>query len=94
MAGYLWDLTATSLFIFTQYIKDLSPLLRSAPIFHQYTEEMSRRSEVAVLYVLMDKEAYHSDMVDIMKTVHSYLGSDYPSHGRVSAGGDQCHNGT
>lgn len=77
--------------LLTQYIKDLSPLSRSVPqhIPHKYTEQMSRRSEVAVLDVLMKNEACHSDMVDIMKTMHSYLGSDYPVDRRVASGGDQ-----
>ena len=77
--------------LLTQYIKDLSPLSRSVPqhISHQYTEEMSRRSDVAVLDILMKNEACHSDMIDIMKTMHSYLGSDYLSHRRVASGGDQ-----
>lgn len=57
--------------LLTKYIKDLLPLSRSVPqhISHQYTEEMSRRSEVAVLDILMKNEACHSDMVHIMKTI-------------------------
>ena len=77
--------------VLTQYIKELAPLSRSVPqhIAHQYTEQMSRRSEVAVLDVLLKNEACHSDMVDIMKTMQGYLGSDYPSDKRVASGGDQ-----
>ena len=58
-------------------------------ISHQYTKEMSRRLKVAVLDILMKNEACHSDMVDIMKIMHSYLGSDYPSHRGVASGSDQ-----
>ena len=42
-----------------------------------------------MLDILMKNEVCHSDMVDIMKTMHTYLGSDYPSHRIVASGGDQ-----
>ena len=77
--------------LLTQYIKELSPMSRSVPqhIPHKYTDEMSQRSEVAVLDILMKNEARHSDMIEIMKTLQNYLGSEYPSHNRVASGGDQ-----
>ncbi len=74
-----------------QYFKDLSPLSKSVPQRndHQYTEQMSRKSEVVVLDVLMKSEARSSDMVDIMQTLQGYLGDDYPSIRRIASGGDQ-----
>lgn len=77
--------------LLTEYIKDLSPLSKSVPqhITQGYTEQMSRRSEVAVLDVLRKNEACHSDMVDIMNKMQSYLGPEYTSDKRVASGGDQ-----
>ncbi len=73
-----------------QYFKDLSPLSKSVPqhIDHQYTEQMSRKSKVVVLDVLMKNEARSSNMVDITQTLQGYIGDDYPSIRRVSSGGD------
>lgn len=77
--------------LLTQYFKDLAPLSKSVPqhIQHQFTHEMSQKSEVAVVDVLMKNEARHSDMVDIMRTMQGYLGDQYPAENRIASGGDQ-----
>ena len=58
----------------TEYIKALSPLSKSVPkhIQHKYTQQMSQKSEVRVLDVLIKNEVRHSDMVDIMNTMQGY----------------------
>ncbi len=77
--------------LLTQYVKDLAPLSKSVPqhIEHQYSQQMSKKSEVAVVDVLMKNEVRHSDMVDIMQTMQGYLGDQYPPAHRVASGGDQ-----
>lgn len=47
---------------------------------------MSKKSEVAVLNVLMRNEAQASDMLDIMHTIQGYLGN---CQKQVASGGDQ-----
>ena len=76
--------------ILTQYIQGLSCLAKAVPqhITHRYSKEMSSKSEVVVLDILMKNENYHSDMVEIMTTMQDYLGSEYPSDRRVTSGGD------
>ena len=44
---------------------------------------MSKKSEVCTLDVLMKNEAKHSDMVDILRTMQDYLGSDHDDEKRV-----------
>ena len=58
------------------YFKSLSPLSKAVPqhISHQYSAQMSKKSEVVVLDVLMKNEVEASDMLDIMHTVQAYLG--------------------
>ena len=41
---------------------------------------MSKKSEVAVLDVLMKNEEKHKDMLDIPNTYQGYLGEDYPDN--------------
>ena len=76
--------------LLTHYIKALSPLSKSVPqhIKHCYSQQMSRRSEVVVLDVLLKNETCHSDMVDIMQSMQAYLGDNYPASQRVASGGD------
>ena len=76
--------------ILTHYIPALSCLAKAVPkhIIHTYSTEMSQKSEVIVLDVLMKNENCHSDMVDIMTTMQGYLGKEYPSEKRVASGGD------
>jgi len=77
--------------IITKYIDSLSPLAKSVTqhIEHQYSAEMSQKSEVIVLDVLMKNEASRADMLDIMNHIQGYLGKDFPSDKRVLSGGDQ-----
>ena len=71
--------------IITQYIQEFSPLSKVVPkhILHKYSAEMSKKSEVVVLDMLMKNENCSNDMVDIMKTTQEYLGENYPSDHRV-----------
>ena len=57
-------------------------------ILHPYSKEMTDKSEVFVLDVLMKNEAVNKNMIDIMK-LQSYLGTDYDQQCRVVSGGDQ-----
>ena len=77
--------------IITRYINGLLVLSKSVPqhIQHKYFAEMGRKSEVIVLDVLMKNEASRSDMIDIMKCMHDYLGKEYDTKMRVPSGGDQ-----
>lgn len=77
--------------ILTKYIHGLSPLSKVVPkhILHKYSKEMSSKSEVIMLDVLMKNETKHSDMIDIMKRMQEYLGQDYHTRRRVPSGGDQ-----
>ena len=76
--------------ILTQYISGLTSLAKVVPkhILHKFSNEMSQKSEVIVLDVLLKNENCNSDMVEIMKTMQSYLGSEYPSEHRLASGGD------
>ena len=66
--------------LLAQYFKDLSPLSKSVPkhIEHKYSEQMSTKSDVVVLGILMKNEATSAGMLDIMKTMQEYLGKDFP----------------
>jgi len=77
--------------ILTQYIHDLSPMSKAVTqhIIHKYSSEMSKKSEVVLLDVLMKNEAKASDMIEIMKKMHEYLSTDYSPERKVAAGGDQ-----
>lgn len=77
--------------ILTEYIRDLSPLSKAVikHIPHKYSAQMSKKSEVVVLDVLMKNEAKHSDMIDILKHMVSYLGDNYRYEKKVASGGDQ-----
>ena len=65
--------------ILCDYIKGLEKLKRlvTKHIPHQYSEEMAVRSEVVVLDVLHNNENVSSEMIEIMRTMVSYLGSDH-----------------
>ena len=78
--------------VLTQYFPALVLLAKVVPkhIPHHYTEEMSKKSEVFVLDVLMKNEAKHQDMIEIMKTYQKYLDdSGFSNANRVLSGGDQ-----
>ena len=71
--------------IITHYIDGLSVLSKSVPqhIQHKYSTEMGKKSDVIVLDVLMKNESSRSDMIDIMKCMHDYLGKEYPSESTI-----------
>ena len=75
----------------TRYIKGLSKFSRVVPkhILHQYSQNMSVKSDVFAIDVLMKNEARHKDMIDILSTYQGYLGAEYDSERRVLCGGDQ-----
>ena len=75
----------------TEHIPSLAAFSKVVPkhIIHRYSVEMSKKSEVAVLDVLMKNEAKHKDMLDVMNTLQGYLGEDYPDDRPVLSGGDQ-----
>ena len=50
---------------------------------------MAQKSEVYVLDVLMKYEARHDEMIDIMRTLHLYLGEEYDANRVVVSGGNQ-----
>lgn len=76
--------------VLTTYFSGLAPLSKAFPkhISHAYSIEMSKKSEVIVLDVLMKDETKHADMIDIMSTMQEYLGSDFNEERRVLCGGD------
>ena len=77
--------------LLVQYFKDLSSLSKSVPnhIKHKYSQQMSKKSEVVVLDVLMKNEATSAGMLDIMTAMQDYLGEEYPPKKKVASGGDQ-----
>ena len=76
--------------VLVQYFPTLAPFARLVPkhIQHQYSQQMSQRSEVFVLDILMKNEAKHQDMLDIMEEYHKYL-EESGCVDRVLSGGDQ-----
>ena len=77
--------------ILCQYMKPLSSLSKVVPshIPHKFSKEMAAKSESVVLDVVPKNEAKHSDMLDIMNILQSYLGQDFPTTKTVVSGGDQ-----
>lgn len=77
--------------VLTHHIAGLAPLAKVVPkhILHKYSREMSQKSEVYTLDVLMKNEAKHSEMIDILRTLHGYLGKDHSDEKIVVCGGDQ-----
>ena len=69
--------------ILTQYIEGLSCLAKVVlqHITHKYFEISGNSTRHT-------DENCHSDMVEIMSTMHDYLGKEYPSDRRVVSGGD------
>ena len=76
--------------ILTQYFPAMAFLATIVPkhILHRYSREMSEKSEVVVLDILMKNETTHKDMHDIMHVMQGYLGENYPQERRVVSGGD------
>lgn len=77
--------------VLVKYLPDLAFLTGVVPdhILHEYSKEMTVKSDVAVVDVLMKNEACHDDMLDIMQQMHGYLGTHIPDDLRVASGGDQ-----
>ena len=77
--------------VLTQYFTKLASFAKVVPkhIHHIHSAEMSQKSEVYALDVLMKNEAKSTDMIDIMKIVQAYLGEQYKEERRVACGGDQ-----
>ena len=77
--------------ILTEYFTSLTPFSKVVPkhILHRYSSQMSKKSDVVVLDVLMKNEAKHKDMLEIMTTIQDYLGKTYPDDRPVLSGGDQ-----
>ena len=57
-------------------------------IRHKYSKEMSKKSEVVVMNVLMKDETKHSDMISIMELMQTYFGTEHNDERRVLSGGD------
>lgn len=74
----------------TEYIPQLASFRKyvTKHIEHCYTKEMSEKSEVYVLDILMKNEAKHKDMIDIMTRMQDYLGENYDEERRILSGGD------
>ena len=77
--------------ILTEYFPSLTRFSKvvAKHISHRYSAQMSKKSDVSVLDVLMKNEAKHKDMLDIMNTLQDYLGENYPDDRPVLSGGDQ-----
>ena len=77
--------------ILTEYFTSLAPFSKVVPkhILHKYSSQMSKKSNVVVLDVLMKNETKHKDMLEIMTTLQEYLGESYPDDRPVLSGGDQ-----
>ena len=77
--------------IICTYIECLRHLAHLIPqhIPHKFSDAMSEKSETFFLDVLLKNEAKSADMLDIMKTMHHYLGEDFPADKKVLSGGDQ-----
>ena len=76
--------------VLTKYLPKLASFSKvvTKHIRHVYSKEMSGKSEVYVLDILMKNETTRKDMIDIMKTIQDYLGKDYNEDRRVACGGD------
>ena len=74
----------------TKFFRDLIPLAKSVPahLLHKYSGEMAKKSEDAVIEVLLKDETRHSDMIDIMSFTQDCLGKDFPENERVLSMGD------
>ena len=85
------NLTAKVGRILTEYFHTLARFSKVVPkhILHMYSAEMSMKSDVVVLGILMKNESKRKDMIDIMKTLQGYLGDQYPDDRPVLSGGDQ-----
>ncbi len=85
------DLTVIVSRILTEYFPSLARFSKVVikHIRHKYSMDMSMKSDVVVLDILMKNETKRKDMIDIMKTLQGYLGDEYPEDRPVLSGGDQ-----
>ena len=76
--------------VLTQYISGLSCLSKAVQkhILHKFSKEMSERSEVVVLDVLMKNENCSREKVELMQIMIGYLGKNYNPDDKVASGGD------
>ena len=74
--------------ILTEYFEQLTLFANAVPkiVPHIYMEEMFRKSDVAIMDVLMKNEAKSGDMLDIMSAL-TYLPSNFGDV--VASGGEQ-----
>ena len=77
--------------ILTEYFPSLVHFSRvvAKHISHWYSVQMSRKSNVFVLDVLMKNEVKHKDMLDIMNALKDDLEETYLDNQPVLSGGDQ-----
>ena len=75
--------------ILVKHVKALRCFSKIVPkhIRHNLSDEMSEKSEVAVIDVLHKNETCNKDMHEIMLTMQSYLGDTFSE--KVLSGGDQ-----
>lgn len=76
--------------VLTQHFSTLTPFAKvvTKHIKHIYSQEMSKKSDVFVLDILMKNETVKKDMIDIMTAIQDYLGEDYCEDRKVACGGD------
>ena len=89
MAAIFQNLTILVSRILVRYISDLKVFAKLVPkhIWHERSNEMAQKSQVAVIDVLHKNETCNQDMHEIMRVLQSYLGESF--HGKVISGGDQ-----
>ena len=75
--------------ILVKHVKALKCFSKVVPkhIRHDHSDEMAKKSDVAVIDVLHKNETCSKDMHEIMLRLQSYLGDDFS--GTVLSGGDQ-----
>ena len=76
--------------VLTEYFPQLAHFRKHVVnhIEHLYTREMSSKSEVYIMDVLMKNESKHKDMIEIMEQLQDYLGKGYDEERVILSGGD------
>ena len=76
--------------VLCKYITALKPLTSAVTkhIIHNYSTEMSFKSDVHVVDVLMKNEAVHADMIEIMQHQQSFIRDNFPIGHKILSGGD------
>ena len=90
MLGVKHNLVVLVCRLLCTFFQDLTPFSKSVPahIPHKYSQEMGKKSEDAVIDVLLKDETRHSDMIDIMGYMQDCLGKDFPESERILSFGD------